>query len=224
MNAKQRPICDRIDVVFSCLRTERVIAVAKGRGKTMPGIMVPSTLSRDDFARAYELLDLPALDFDCGQLCDRLCCQEYEPGVGMYLLPGEDCMFAGDEDWLDWRLQPATAEEFPREWKGMVHFVICQGTCPREKRPIQCRTFPLIPYLDRDGNLSVRLDSLAGPLVCPLVREPLIHPVRPEFSQAVLSAWRILLKDPLIRADIQMQSRKYDRDAKAPWLKLLVKR
>ena len=170
----------------------------------MKGLMVRSTLTPEDFAKVYKLLDLPALDCDCGSLCERICCQEYEPGVGMYLLPGEDCMFDGNEP-----------------WDGMVHFVMCRGTCPRERRPLQCRTFPLMPYIDEDGNLDVRLDTLTGSLLCPLVRYPESHPLRPEFVDAVLSAWRILTKDPLIRADVLWQSRKLDQDSLSPWRKLL---
>lgn len=195
--------------------------MSTGRGRTMKGLMVRSALTPEDFAQVYKLLDLPALDCDCGSLCERICCQEYEPGVGMYLLPGEDCMFDGNEPWLEWTLHSATHQDFPPEWDGMVHFVMCRGTCPRERRPLQCRTFPLMPYIDEDGNLDVRLDTLTGSLLCPLVRYPESHPLRPEFVDAVLSAWRILTKDPLIRADVVWQSRKLDQDRLSPWLKLL---
>lgn len=195
--------------------------MSKGRGRTMSSLMVRSTLTPDDFAQVYALLDVPALDGDCGNLCDRKCCQEYEPGVGMYLLPGEDCMFDGNEPWLEWNLQSARHQDFPPEWEGMVYFVMCHGTCPRERRPIQCRTFPLMPYIDQDGNLNVRLDTLTGSLLCPLVRYAESHPLRREFVDAVLSAWQILTKDPLIRADVLWQSRKLDQDSLSPWRKLL---
>lgn len=195
--------------------------MSNGRGRTLKGLMVRSTLTPEDFAQVYSILDVAPLDGDCGGLCEKRCCQEYEPGVGMYLLPGEDCMFDGNEPWLEWRLQSASHQDFPPEWNGMVYFVMCRGTCPRERRPIQCRTFPLMPYLDPEGNLEVRLDTLTGSLLCPMVRYPESYPLRKEFMDAVLSAWRILIKDPLIRADVLWQSRKLDQDNLSPWRKLL---
>jgi hypothetical protein len=184
-------------------------------------MLVKSTLTRDDFERAYSLLDVPPLDGDCGELCGRICCQEYEPNVGMYLLPGEECMFTGKEPWLTWRYQWAKRHDFPPEWKGLVQFAMCQGTCPRERRPIQCRTFPLMPYLDPQGNLEMRLDALSGSLICPVVRQPEAHPVKPEFVRNAREAWAVLVKDPLVRADVAYQSRKLDQDREAPWRRLL---
>jgi len=184
-------------------------------------LLVKSSLRKEDFQKAYSLLDYPPLDFDCGKLCGKLCCQEYEPGVGMYLLPGEECMFTGTEPWLKWQYQPAEDYDFPPEWNGMVAFVTCQGTCPREKRPIQCRTFPLMPYMDPQGTLTVRIDQLSGAFICPLVRYPEKYPLKPEFYKRVLAAWQILTRDPLIRADVAWQSRKLDQDIKASWRKLV---
>lgn len=184
-------------------------------------LLTESVLEKKDFEEAYALLSGPALDGDCGALCSRMCCQEYEPGVGMYLIPGEECMFTGKEPWLKWKYQWARHHDFPPEWKGMVQFVMCRGTCPRDRRPIQCRTFPVTPYLDPQGNLGVKLDTLTGSLICPLVRSPEQHPLKPEFVENVLAAWKILLKDPLVRADVFQQSRMLDLDESSPWRRLL---
>lgn len=183
--------------------------------------LVKSMLRKEDFEKVYSLLDVPAVEDNCGDLCGAKCCQEYEPGVGMYLLPGEECMFTGDESWLTWRYQLARNHDFPPDWKGLVQFVMCKGTCPRDRRPIQCRTFPLLPYLDADGNLDVRLDRLSGSLICPLIRHPGEHPLRSQFVDSVKQAWRILMKDPLVRADVAHQSRQLDQDQGAAWRKLL---
>ena len=102
--------------------------------------LIKSTLTDEDFAKAYELLDIPVLQYDCGRLCGNLCCQEYQPGVGMYLLPGEECMFTGKEPWLQWSFHNARDHDFPRI-PGCCSVCKMQGVCP-EKRPIQCRTFP----------------------------------------------------------------------------------
>jgi hypothetical protein len=197
--------------------------LALGRGNTLKGLLVPSTLTKKDFEDAYALMDTPALDGNCGDLCGRLCCQEYEPGVGIYLLPGEECMFTGSEDWLRWTYKDARQHGFPPEWQGMVQFVMCKATCPRDRRPIQCRTFPLMPYLDDLGELTVRIDTLTGSLVCPIVRNPDTYQLRSDFRERVLEAWRILAKDPLIRLDIHLQSRRLDLDESSPWRKLLVR-
>lgn len=183
--------------------------------------MVKSILTQDDYRRVYEILDTPPLDFDCGDLCGRQCCQEYQPGVGMYLLPGEEKLFTGQEPWLKWSFKRAEDQDFPSRWKGYVAFVECNSSCPRDKRPIQCRTFPLMPYIDAHGNLTVRLDYLNGPFLCPLVRHPRRYPLRSEFRQRVLEAWKLLIVDPVIRSDVEWQSRNLDRDLHSPWRRLL---
>jgi len=183
--------------------------------------LVHSTLSKQDFEKVYSLLDVGPMPFDCGMLCASLCCQEYEPGVGMYLLPGEEQMFTMEETWLNWALVKASGHNFPPDWKGDVAFVSCNATCPRDKRPIQCRTFPLMPYLTPEGTLEVRLDTLSGILICPLINQADTYPVRPEFYRAVLAAWKILIKDPLIRSDVWHQSRLLDKDESSVWRSLL---
>ncbi len=183
--------------------------------------LVKSTLQKQDFERVYSLLDTPAMEGNCGDLCGAKCCQEYEPGVGMYLIPGEECMLEGTEDWLTWKYHLAKDHDFPPEWKGQVQFVMCNAICPRDRRPIQCRTFPLAPYLDEDGVLDMKLDTLTGSLICPLVRHPDKHALRPEFVKRAKEAWQVLLKDPLVRADVFLQSRRMDEDADSPWRRLL---
>ena len=183
--------------------------------------MVKSVLTAEDFRRVYEILDTPPLDFDCGTICGKLCCQEYQPGVGMYLLPGEERLFTGREAWLKWSFKRAEEQDFPPDWKGYVAFVECNSICDRGRRPVQCRTFPLMPYLDKDGKLSVRLDVLNGPLLCPLVRYPRKYRLRAEFRRRTLEAWKLLITDPLIRSDVEWQSRILDEDLRSPWRKLL---
>jgi hypothetical protein len=184
-------------------------------------LLVKSTLTKEDFCRAYDLMDTHPVDFDCGSLCGKKCCQEYEPGVGMYLLPNEDCMFTKEEKWLKWRYRSAKHHGYPSEWQGLIQFVECKGTCPRKRRPIQCRTFPLMPYMDQNKQLHVTLDTLSGILLCPLIQEPEKYPLRDEFKQRVLEAWRILSKDPLISANIEHESRLLDEDSSLPWTDLL---
>lgn len=183
--------------------------------------LVPSTLSKQDFEKVYALLDVTPLEFDCGTLCGKLCCREYEPGVGMYLLPGEEQMFSMEEPWLRWAFVKAGEHDFPPDWKDDVAFIMCNSDCPRDKRPVQCRTFPLMPYLTPEGEIQVKLDALSGILICPLVKQPHTYPLKPEFYTAVLSAWRILIRDPLIRSDVWRQSRLLDQEESSVWRGLL---
>lgn len=183
-------------------------------------LSVKSSLTKEDFSLAYALMDTHPTEYDCGKLCEKKCCQEYEPGVGMYLLPGEEVMFEGKEPWLKWSYRSARHNGYPRDWKGLVQFVECNGTCPREKRPIQCRTFPLAPYLSEDGRLSVVLDISSGIFLCPLVKEPHKFPLREEFRERVLSAWKLLSKDELIMSYIAKESRELDANRSSPWIKL----
>ncbi|HHY11490.1 MAG TPA: hypothetical protein GX529_02555 [Firmicutes bacterium] len=194
-----------------------------GSRNHLPKGLVPSALSKQEFQKVYSLLDVHPLKFDCGILCASLCCQEYEPGVGMYLLPGEEQMFTCEEPWLKWKFVRAQDHNFPPDWKGKVAFVTCNATCPRDKRPIQCRTFPLMPYLTPEGDLQVRLDVLSGVLICPMIKEPDKYPARPEFYTAALSAWKVLTKDPLIRSDVWHLSRQLDEDESSIWRSLLLR-
>ena len=63
----------------------------------------------------------------------------------------------------------------------------------------------------------MRLDTLTGSLICPLVSNPERHPLKEEFLERALEAWSILIRDPLIRDDVVQQSRKLDEDESAPW-------
>ena len=101
--------------------------------------LVPSTLSKQDFEKVYALLDVTPLEFDCGTLCGKLCCREYEPGVG-YLCPVKSrCS--------PWRNLAEMGSSKPANTisaglKDDVAFIMCNSDCPRDKRPVQCRTFP----------------------------------------------------------------------------------
>ncbi|MEW6523477.1 MAG: hypothetical protein AB1445_07885 [Bacillota bacterium] len=166
-----------------------------------------STLTRDDYAVAYRWFDLATpLPFDCGTLCGKMCCSEWQPGVGMYLYPGEEAMFTQDEDWLVWEEHDTAEFEFCPEWSGKVTFIMCQRPCPRHRRPVECRTFPLAPHLTAAGALEMVLDP-DGLHLCPLIRGGELEVLDPAFVTNAHRAWEVLLQDPLIRADVLWRSR-----------------
>ncbi len=134
----------------------------------------------------------------------------------MYLLPGEEVMFNGNEEWLVWEEHSTEEYEFCPVWSGTFYFVRCFGTCPREKRPFACRVFPVSPYLKPGGDLELRLDKAAA-LLCPLVKAGDIRLLDRRFLTRARLAWEELLRNPLIREDVEWESRRLDRWGREPW-------
>ncbi len=176
--------------------------------------------TREDYQRVYALLDrVTPLTGDCGLTCGRKCCTEWDRGAGMYLLPGEEVMFTGDEDWLRWETHSSSDYEFCPAWQGEFFFVACTKPCPRHRRPFACRTFPLAPYLTPDGRLTMLLDD-NGILVCPLVQSGRLDRLQPAFIEAARKAWEVLLDDEMVRADVEWQSRERDASNAGGWTRL----
>lgn len=94
---------------------------------------------------------------DCGSLCAGACCQPNEDNSnGMLLFPGEEKYYAG-KNWC--RIDSTPQGEL----------LICNGTCPRNERPLACRIFPLIPVISDDGQIKIEMDPRAKG-TCPLVK------------------------------------------------------
>ena len=104
---------------------------------------------------------------DCGALCGTRCCQG-DDTRGMLLFPGEYALLAGCGAF---RLSPEEPE-----------LLLCDGTCPRQRRPLACRIFPFTPIL-REGRVEIHADCRARPL-CPLLKED----ARPYLSNKFLHA------------------------------------
>jgi hypothetical protein len=176
-----------------------------------------------DWDRVYALLnDVTPLKTDCGKLCGAFCCQEYEPGVGVYLEPGEESRFEGEKSWCRVDGHSPRHLDFCPEWESKVQFVgflRCLQSCPREKRPLHCRTFPLAPYLDKEGKLTMVVDNEAR-MICPLARRGETA-MTPEFREAALKAWQLVVESPLHRAQVEWLSRKRDERRPEPWERLL---
>lgn len=177
--------------------------------------MIRSTIRKDEYEEIYRLLDtVSPLPCDCGTLCGAVCCGTEEESaeqdsyeMGIYLLPGEEKVHSKKESWLLWSEERAEDYDFPDSWKGKVFFVRCKTPphCPREKRPIQCRTFPLTPHFDEDGCLVLILNDVDLPYRCPLIEEEVT--LNPDFLEITFSCWERLVRDPLIRDLVMMDSR-----------------
>ncbi len=185
-----------------------------------------STLTKEQYEQIYKMLDaVSPIDGDCGKLCGAACCTvgrtEGAEEMGIYLLPGEEKVHDRSDKWLKWTSEKAEDYYFPDSWKGAVYFVHCTTPpfCPREKRPIQCRTFPLLPHLDKDGNLSLVYNDFETPYTCPLIDEEI--PLNDDFVETTLEAWRLLIQDPLIYDLVKMDSEARESDIEELAEKLL---
>jgi hypothetical protein len=166
-----------------------------------------STIRKNTYKAIYRLLDrVTPLQTDCGLLCDAACCKSTEADMGIYLFPGEEKLFTRKEDWLKWESEHAEDYDFPDSWHGRIYFVRCTSApnCPREKRPLQCRFFPLAPHLTKDGHLILIHFVSDLPYSCPLISNK--TDLDPAFVQAVYTVWKRLIQDPLIYDLIQYDS------------------
>ena len=175
--------------------------------------MIKSTIRRRTYKAIYRLLDrVSPVPFDCGMICGSICCTVVndDESLGMMLLPGEDKIHDKKDDWLSWDPLITNEYEFPESWNGKVWFVRCQTPphCPRHQRPIQCRTFPLLPHLDADGNLEMIYNDYDLPYVCPMIEDETELDER--FVQATTTVWKHLLRDPLIYDMVWKESRERD--------------
>ncbi|MDD3653429.1 MAG: hypothetical protein PHO01_04485 [Desulfotomaculaceae bacterium] len=152
---------------------------------------------------------------DCGELCGKVCCQpDSEDDLGVYLFPGEECMFTGKEKWLQWERRHPDEDDFPPSWEYPVYFVRCTGLCPRKQRPLNCRFFPLAPHLLKDDTLFLIHETLELPYLCPLIARRI--PLRKDFMEVTALCWQRLLADPRIRDLVEMDSREREREGCRP--------
>ena len=131
--------------------------------------------------------------------------------LGMQLLPGEDKVHDKKDSWLKWDADDAEDLDYPDSWKGKVYFVKCGGpmSCKRRLRPIQCRTYPLMPYIS--GNrLTLALNAYYVPYKCPLKDGDNIIPLNSDFIRATYTVWKRLITDPLIYDLVKMDSDDFD--------------
>lgn len=157
-------------------------------------------LTTEDYKQVYEILNQATpLSEDCGRWCNAICCQprpafSYSP-LYIYLLPGEDALFDKSDPWLKWYSLNTKKYRFPKSWGKRFYAVRCLGPskCKRSLRPIQCRTFPLMPYLTADGKFQLVLYNQPLPYECPLITDGVS--LNENFIKAVRDAWEILIKD-----------------------------
>ena len=171
---------------------------------------------KETIRRIYERLDeVTPVDFDCGKLCGEVCCvydgEDYRnEDLVLYLLPGEELMY---EDSEEFELYYIDSDEirYPHSWKDRVYLVRCVNPpkCDRSIRPIQCRTFPLIPHLDKKGEFHLIFDETEFPYKCPIVSDHIR--LNEDFIKVTFEIWSRLMADPLVYDLVDMDSRMRDK-------------
>lgn len=139
---------------------------------------------REAYERLYH--KNPLGFYNCGRLCDGLCCRG--DSQGMWLFPYEEELFKDKEGF----------EICETEGNYGYPMVICSGECDRRERPLACRIFPLFPLVtETDGkiNIEVIYDPRAG--MCPIARES--KPLDPSFIKEIRKATLYLIRDEKIR-------------------------
>lgn len=144
-------------------------------------------------ARAL-LCDLTPLKSNCGKLCGGACCQPDESGEnGMLLFPFEDAFYQKPIEGFAYHL--ADDDTLFRGGKRLV----CEGSCPREYRPLACRLFPLrIRMLFDDSGAETQVTAELDPRAwccCPLLEQGGMRAMSAEFINAVQQAGMLLMKN-----------------------------
>ncbi|MGM9551641.1 MAG: hypothetical protein ACI3XA_05240 [Clostridia bacterium] len=125
---------------------------------------------------------------DCGRACNKACCVGDKDGDGMYLFPGEEEVYKPIPSWA-----AISETDFEYAQGSFAPLFSCDGICDRKLRPLACRIFPLTPYIDKDGDLTVIVDPRAKGM-CPLSALYLTD-FDPDFVSAVEKVGTELIKD-----------------------------
>lgn len=141
-----------------------------------------------DYSYLYKKLNKRTpLKTDCGLLCKNACCSdELCEEQGMYLFPGEEKMFEGDDNF-----KIEESEFLYGDKKAKIIF--CKGKCDRNKRPLSCRIFPLFPYITPFGELKVIVDVRARG-ICPLYKKEITE-FNSVFKRGVKHIGEILMNE-----------------------------
>ena len=151
-------------------------------------------ISKEEFYNTvYGILgNVTPLEVDCGQLCNGACCEVTDEITGMYLFPGEEVMYKNMPDWAE-----IYDTDFCYNGKYADLFT-CTGSCEREKRPLSCRIFPLVPYVKKGERLEIRMD-IRGRGMCPLATAMKPGDLDPKFVKNVTLAMKFCMTNPEVR-------------------------
>ena len=170
----------------------------------------------DIYRKVYELTDMISpVEGDCGRMCACACCRaeafEGSEGSCIYLLPGEEKVFDEPPKGLKLSREDLGKHDLPASWGDTVTMAQCEGpeSCARDCRPIQCRTYPLAPHINKKGELELIYSDIRTPYTCPLIYEK--KELSEDFLKKTYEAWEILTGYAAIRDLVVMDSHKRKR-------------
>lgn len=164
---------------------------------------------KEIYLKAYDLMNEPIITGNCGLLCDFHCCREYDEDgnvLGVYLWPGEyEGIYASKKGF---KVEKVPKEEhgdlyMPSHLSDMYYFY-CDGAsnCPREIRPIHCRTYPLEPHIESDKlMLVVEKNQFHN---CPLLEKE--SQWRQKYIKGIYAAWSLLITIPDVKTLVKYYS------------------
>ena len=115
----------------------------------------------------------------------------------MHLYPGEEIIFKGKQEFLNIRKEVFNTME--------ISFAVCNSKCDRNFRPLSCRIYPLIPYLDHNNVISIIEDPRAK-YTCPLLFNMDEIKMDKLFIRKVKKIFQLLAQDMEINAYINTLS------------------
>lgn len=136
----------------------------------------------ENLIKAREMLErsAPLGRFDCGKLCNGLCCKG-DNDTGMWLFPGEKELYKDNPNF--------TVKETDGNFG--YNMIICNGTCNRSERPLACRIYPFYPKID--GEKVSIIKDLRGISSCPIIKEEMKPDLK--FLRNMRKAIRYLIRD-----------------------------
>ncbi|MEW9121821.1 MAG: hypothetical protein AB2421_03840 [Thermotaleaceae bacterium] len=166
------------------------------------------------YVEAYEYMGEKVLEEDCGFLCNSHCCRnKTETGeyIGIYLMPYEyESVYQGTplEKRLNVEKHSSKIYYIPPKIKFLYYFHCDkEAGCFREKRPIQCRTYPFEPHIEK-GKLSLVVEK-EQIHCCPLLGR--IKDLRKEFIKGVYKGWETLIQIGEVQSLIEYDSQERQR-------------
>ena len=166
------------------------------------------------YLQLYRLFDRRTpIKADCGVLCNKACCKGDD--CGMYLFPGEKKVY--DMLGPDWaHIENSDLSYVYKDKTNNVPIIFCNGNCDRYQRPIACRIFPLTPYMDKLGKISVITDPRAKS-ICPLASNLDLDEYDEAFIKNIERAFGILAKNKEVYTFIDTYSRQLDEYLRFYW-------
>lgn len=136
-----------------------------------------AVLTEAELQYCYDLLDEALTPYDCGKLCspknggEPFCCS-VENAVPMLYREEFKYLSRRSDLWDRWKPDNARDKKQKKDDETeILIFCECKGVqhCERENRSVGCRTFPLEPYFDAEGNFVALIFMKEFRNKCPLM-------------------------------------------------------